>query len=129
MISNTRCGDKASLLSSDFMGRDLLGADSSVGGTSTASGSSSRPDAACLASHHSQNWSWAIERTRSEAVFQWSLDGGLRVIAIFRLWKRPVGISSGMYSNSGTELSPKTKENLPGKSSLPQVVGSKECGA
>ena len=104
VISNTCCGDKAPLLASDFTGRASLGADSSAGSTSTASGASLRCDAACLASLHSQNWSWAIERTRSEAVFQWSLDGGLRVIAIFGLWKRSVGISSGVYSNSGVEL-------------------------
>ena len=45
---------------------------------------------------------------RSEVVFQWSLDGGLRVIANFGLWKSSIGIASGMNSNSGGELLPKS---------------------
>ena len=107
VISNTRCGDEASLLSLAFIRRDSLGADSSVGGTSITTGSSSRHNTACLASCCSRNWSWAIVRMRSEAVFQWSLDGGLRVITNFGLWKRSVGIAYGTYSNSSAELSPK----------------------
>ena len=48
-------------------------------------------------------------RMRFEAVFQWSLDSGLRVIANFGLWKSSVGIASGMNSNSSAELSPKSQ--------------------
>ena len=109
VISNTRCGDEASLLSLGLIGEDSLGADLSARGTSTTSGSSLRHNATCLASCHSWNCSWAVVRMRSEAVFQWSLDGGLRVIANFGLWKSSVGIASGMNSNSGVELSPKSQ--------------------
>ena len=109
MISSTHCWDEAPLLALDFIGRASLGADLSAGGTSTASGTSSRRDTACLASLHSRNWSWAVGRMRSEATFQWFLDGGLRVIAIFGLWKKSVGISSGVYSNNGAEVSLKSQ--------------------
>ena len=106
MMSITHCQDEASRLSSAFLGRDLLGADSSVGDTSTPFNPSSRHNTACLASCRSRSWSCTTGRMRSEAVFQWSLDGGLRVIANFRLWKSSGEIISGTYSNSGEELSP-----------------------
>ena len=85
----------------------LAGVDSAVGDTSAPADPTSRCNAACLASCHSRSWSCATGSTRSEAVFQWSLDGGLRVIANFGLWKSSVGITSGTYSNSGEEVSPK----------------------
>ena len=129
VISITHCGDEASLLSSAFLGRDLLGEDSSVGGTSTTSDSSSRHNATCLASRHSQNWSWAVVRMRSEAVFQWSLDGGLRVITNFELWKSSVGIASGNTPTAARSSHQKDEENLLSESGLLQIVGSKGCGA
>ena len=105
----THCRDEASWLSSAFLGRDSLGTDTSIGDTSTPSDPSSRRNTACLASHRSQSWSCTTGRTRSEAVFQWSLDGGLRVITNFGLWKSSGGIISGTYSNRGEELSPRRR--------------------
>ena len=107
IMSITRCRDESSQLSSAFLGRDLLGADTTVGDTSTPSDPSSRCNTACLASRRSRSWSCITGRTRSEAVFQWSLDGGLRVIANFRLWKSSGGIISGTYSYRGEKLSPR----------------------
>ena len=107
IMSITRCWDEASRLSSAFLGRDLPGADTTIGDTSTPSDPSSRCNTACLASCCSWSWSCTTGRTRSEAVFQWSLDGGLRVITNFGLWKSSGGIISGTYSNRGEELSPK----------------------
>ena len=107
IMSITGCRDKSSWLSSAFLGRGSPGADTSVGDTSTPSNPSSRHNTACLASHYSQSWSCTTGRTRSEAVFQWSLDGGLRVISNFGLWKSSGGIISGTYFNRGKELSPK----------------------
>ena len=42
-------------------------------------------------------------------MFQWSLDGGLRVITNFGLWKSSWGIISDSYSNRGEELSLKRR--------------------
>ena len=106
IMSITRCRDEASWLSSAFLGRDSPGADTAGGDTSTPSDPSSRCNTTCLASRRSWSWSCTMGRTRSEAVFQWSLDGGLRVIANFRHWKSSGGIISGTYSNRGEELSP-----------------------
>ena len=129
IVSITHCWDEASVLSSASIGRDSLGVDSTVGDTSAPSDPSSRRNAACLASCRSQSRSCITGRMRSEAVFQWSLDSGLRVIANFGLWKSSRGIISGSYSNRGEELSPKRQGNLPGESGLLQVVGSRWCGA
>ena len=106
VMSITHCRDEASRLSSAFLGRDSLGADTSGGDTSTPSDPSSRCNTASLASRCSQSWSCTMGRMRSEAVFQWSLDGGLRVITNFGPWKSSGGIISGTYSNRGEELSP-----------------------
>ena len=105
IVSITHCWDEASLLSSASIGRDSPGADSSVGDTSASSNPSSRCNTACLASCCCRSWPCIKGRTRSEAVFQWSLDGGLRVIANFGLWKSSGGIISESYSNRGEELS------------------------
>ena len=107
VMSITHCRDEASRLSSAFLGRDSPGADTADGDTSTPSDPSSRCNTACLASRRSQSWSCITGGRRSEAVFQWSLDGGLRVIANFGLWKSSGGIISETYSNRGEELSPR----------------------
>ena len=107
VMSITRCWDEASQLSSAFLGRDSPGVDTAVGDTSTPSDPTSRRNTACLASRRSRSWSCITGRTRSEAVFQWSLDSGLRVITNFGLWKSSRGVISGTYSNRGEELSPR----------------------
>ena len=90
---------------------------------------SSRRNTACLASHRSRSWSCTTGRTRSEAVFQWSLDSGLRVIANFGPWKSSRGRISGTYSNRGEELSPKRQEKPTRRVRSSPGCWVKWCGA
>ena len=129
MVSIARCLEEASLLPPASTGRDLPGADASVGDASAPSDSPSRRNAACLASHCCQSVPCIKGRMRSEAMFQWSLDGGLRVIANFRLWKSSWGIISDSYSNRGEELSPKRWGKPTGESGLLRAAGSRQYGA
>ena len=85
VLSITHCLGKASPLPSASTGRDFSGADASVGDASAPSDPSSRHNAACLASHSCWSMLCVKGRMRSETMFQWSLDGGLRVIATFVL--------------------------------------------
>ena len=107
IVSITHCLDEASPLSSASTRRDLPGADASVRDTSAPSDPSSRPKAVCLASRRCRSLPCIKGRMRSESVFQWSSDGGLRVITNFGLWKSSGGIISESYSNRGEELLPK----------------------
>ena len=109
MVSITRCLEESSPLPSASTGRDFPGVDASVGDASAPSYPSSRCNAACLASRRCWSVPCIKGRTRSETMFQWSLDGGLRVIANFGLWKSSWGIISDSYSNRGEELLPKRR--------------------
>ena len=109
MVSITHCLEEASPLPSASTGRDLPGADASVGNASAPLDPSSRCNAACLASRHCQSMPCIKGRMRSETMFQWSLDGGLSVITNFGLWKSYGGIISDSCSNRGEELSPKRR--------------------
>ena len=89
---------RASLLPPTSTQGDSTGADASIGDTFAPSDSPSRPCVVHLAPCCCLKVSIAKGRMRSEAMFQWLSDGGLRFIAIFGPCIRPWGNFSGSYS-------------------------------
>ena len=67
----------------------------------------SRDWAACLAAHHCQESCSIQGKTTSETMFQWSSEGGWRLIAIIGPCIRPRGNFSNSYSIRDELLSPK----------------------
>ena len=65
-----------------------------------------------LASHCRLNVSTVKGSTRSETMFQWSLEGGLRFIAILGPCIRPWGNFSGSYSSMDVVASPRKREKV-----------------
>ena len=113
IVSITRCLGRtlppggASLLPSASTWRDFPGADTSIGDASAPSDLSSCCSATCLASRRCQSVPCIKGRMRSETMFQWSLDSGLRFTTIFWPCVSSWGILSSSYSNMGEMASPK----------------------
>ena len=82
-LGRTLPPEGTSLLPSASTLRDFPGADTSIGDASAPSDLSSCCSATCLASRRCQSVPCIKGRMRSETMFQWSLDGGLRFTAIF----------------------------------------------
>ena len=78
---------------------DSLGVGASVGDSFAPSDLPSRPWATRLALRHRLDSSTAKGRTRSEAIFQWSGEGGLRLSTLFWPCLRPWGNFSNSYSS------------------------------
>ena len=88
---------------------DSLGVGASVGDSFAPSDFSSRPWAAHLASRHHLDSSKAKGRMRSEAIFQWSGEGGLRFSTLFWPCLRPWGNFSDSYSSIDELPSPRKR--------------------
>ena len=83
------------------------GAGASFGDTSAPSDSPSRSCSAHLASCHRLIISTVKGNMRSEVMFQWSPEGGLRFIAILDPCIGPWGNFSGLYSSMDVVASPR----------------------
>ena len=135
IVSITRCLGRTlppggvSPLPSAFTWRDFTGTDTSIGDTSAPQTSPPDVVSACLASRRCQSVPCIKGRMRSETMFQWSLDGGLRFTAIFWPCVSSWGISPVHIPTWVRWPRLRNRETPPDEPGPLQAAGSRQCGA